>query len=80
MSDISGFWRSAFTSADNRTGDLGRVHWSLTHAAAVLFQGFAVVHGSTFDPVTFAAAHGGIAAAFAGALKLKSTTEPPVTP
>lgn len=72
-----GFWRGAFTGADNKTGDLGRVHWTLSHLGALAFQGVAVFHGATFDPQTFAVAHGGIAAAFGGSLLLKKSTEPP---
>ena len=76
LNQPSRFWRGAFTTSDNTTGDLGRIMWAITHLAAFVLQGVSIFHGSAFDPVAFGTAHGGIALAFGGNLRLKNNTEP----
>ena len=73
--------RTAFTAADNQSGDIGRI------ACAVLivtFCGLAIwdvcVQHRPFDMINFMTGGGGLLAAAAGALRLKASTEPPAPP
>ena len=70
MNQIS-FWRSAFTTADNQTGDLARVMWFVSHSLGWVM---AIWHNWPANDILML--HGGIAAAFSGSLKLKQSTEP----
>ena len=65
-----------FTGRDGFTFDLGRVLWMKFAVAYVSLSVWHLLHGGTFEPVTWAAGAGGILAAGGGALALKSGTEP----
>lgn len=65
------FWRSAFTTSDNQTGDLARVVWFASHAL-----GWAMAAWHNWAPNDILLFHGGIAGAFSGCLRLKQPTEP----
>lgn len=77
MSDAPGFWRSAFTAADNVSVDIGRINWTLCIVAVLFFEGWSVmVRGQAFDAMGFAGACGVALTAGGGALLLKKSTEP----
>ena len=71
-----GFWKGAFTTADNKTGDLGRV---LIGASFVLyngFYGFAMHLGMNFDPVMYAAGLAGLHVVGSFGLRVALPTQP----
>ena len=77
MSDIPvGFWKGAFTTADNRTGDLGRVLMATGHVCYQAFYAWAMHKGMDFNPITYVGAMGGLHAVGAGALRLALPTQP----
>lgn len=70
------FIRHLFTTADNRTGDVGRVLWAVLCLAYVGLTAASLWRGGAFDPMTWAGGAGALLAAGGGALALKRGTEP----
>lgn len=74
------FLRTMFTTADNQTGDLGRVLWAAAFVAFVCFSVWSLYRGQAWDPVSWVTGVGGLLTTGGGALLLKHKTEPPPGP
>jgi hypothetical protein len=64
------------TGADNETVDVARVLWIVGVIAFLCFSGYEVYKTGHFDMANFSLAYGGLLAAGAAGVRIKSTTEP----
>jgi hypothetical protein len=69
------FFRDLFTGKDNATYDIGRFLWFQGCQAFILFSGYALWKGGTFDPITWGGGLAALLGAGGAALGLKSHTE-----
>ena len=74
---MADFIRSAFSGRNDKSIDIGRIIWPVTHFSLIVLHGFAVIaNHAAFDPMAFATSHAALMAAGGGSLLLKATTEP----
>jgi hypothetical protein len=69
------FFRDLFTGKDNSTYDIGRFLWFQGCQAFILFSGYALWKGGTFDPIVWGGGLAALLGAGGAALGLKATTE-----
>jgi hypothetical protein len=69
--------RTAFTGADNRSADIGRMLWATMVAWFCALSAWHVYHAGTFDPQAWAIGAASLLAGGGAALGLKAGAEPP---
>jgi hypothetical protein len=70
------FLNDIFTGKNNSTFDLGRILWAMGVLVFLVLSVIDVLNGHRFDPISYGAGLGAVMALGAGALALKSKTEP----
>lgn len=69
--------RHFFTSADNKSGDIGRLLWALGCFIFLVLEAYQVYISGSFDMTNFGLGYGGLLMTGGGTLLLKKNTEPP---
>jgi len=65
-----------FTGVDNQSFELGRFLWMLGVLSMIVFGGYAIFEGQTFDPVAYGTGFALILAAGGGAIAMKDRANP----